>query len=70
MTQSFQFSSVAQWCPTLCDPMDYSMPGFQALLKLIKVVHQVSDATQPSYPLSSPSPPAFLGIYLKNKQKY
>ena len=57
-----QFSSVSQSCPTLCDPMNHSTPG-------LPVHHQVpeftqthilwaGDATQPSHPLSSPSPPA------------
>ena len=58
-----QFSSVAQSCPTPCDPMDSSTPGFPVhhqLLELIKThVRQVGDAIQPSYPLSSPSPPVF-----------
>ena len=58
-----QFSSVAQLCSTLCDPMDCSMPGFPVHHQLPQLaqthVHQVSDAIQPSYPLSSPSPPAF-----------
>ena len=58
-----QFSSVAQSCPTLCDPMDCSMPGLPVHHQLLELaqthVHQVSDAIQPSYPLSSPSPPAF-----------
>ena len=58
-----QFSSVAQLCPTLCDPMDCSMPGFPVhhqLQELAQIhVHQVADAIQPSHPLSSPSPPAF-----------
>ena len=58
-----QFSSVAQSCPTLCNPMDCSMPGFPVhhlLLELAQThVHRVGDATQPSYPLLSPSPPAF-----------
>ena len=56
-----QFSSVAQSGPTLCDPMDCSTPGFpvhQQLPELAQThVHQVSDAVQPSHPLS-PSPPA------------
>ena len=56
-------SSVAQSCPTLCDPMDCSMPGFlvhHQLPELVQThIHQVSDAIQPSHPLSSPSPPAF-----------
>ena len=58
-----QFSSVAQSCPTLCNPMDYSMPGFPVLHQLLELaqihVHQVSDAIQSSHPLSSSSPPAF-----------
>ena len=57
-----QFSSVTQLCPTLCDPMDYSMPGFpvhQQLPELTKThIHRISDAIQPSHPLSSPSPHA------------
>ena len=60
---SFQFSSVAQSCLTLCDPMDCSRPGLpvhRQLPELIQThVHQVSDAIQPVHPLSSPSPPAF-----------
>ena len=58
-----QFSSVALSCLTVCDPMDYNMLGFpdhHQLLEPIKThVHCVSDAMQPSHPLSSPSPPAF-----------
>ena len=58
-----QFCSVVQSCPTLCDPMDYSTPGFPVhhqLPELVQThVHQVSDAVQPSHPLLSPSPPAF-----------
>ena len=57
------FSSVAQSCPTLCDPMDCSMPGFPVHHQLPELtqthIHRVSDAIQPSHPLSSPSPPAF-----------
>ena len=53
--------SVAQSCPTLCDPVDCSMPGFPALHHLLELaqthVHWVGDAIQPSHPLSSPSPP-------------
>ena len=56
-------SSVAQLCPTLCDPMDCSIPGFPVHHQLPEVaqthVHRVGDAIQPSHPLSSPSPPAF-----------
>ena len=58
-----QFSSVAQSYLTHCDPMDCNTPGFpvhQQLLELAQThVHRVSDAIQPSHPLSSPSPPAF-----------
>ena len=57
-----QFSSVAQSCPTLCNPMNCSMPGLPVHHQLLEFtqthVHQVSDAIQPSHPLSSPSPPA------------
>ena len=55
-------SSVAQSCPTLCDPMNRSTPGLPVHHQLPGFtqihVHQVSDAIQPSHPLSSPSPPA------------
>ena len=58
-----QFSLVSQLCLTLCNPMDCSIPGFPVLHHLLEFlkthVHLVSDATQPSGPLSSPSPPAF-----------
>ena len=58
-----QFSSVTQSCPTVCDPMDCSTPGFPVhhqLPELVQThVHWVGDAIQSSYPLSSPSPPAF-----------
>ena len=63
ISRSFQFSSVTQFCLTVCDPMDCSMPGFpvhQQLLELTHThVHRVSDAIQASHPLLSPSPPAF-----------
>ena len=59
---SVQFSSVAQSCPTLCDPMNHSTPGLPVHHQLPEStqthVHRVSDAIQPSHPLSSPSPPA------------
>ena len=59
---SVKFSSVTQSCPTFCDPMNHSMPGFPVHHQLPEFtqthVHQVSDANQPSHPLSSPSPPA------------
>ena len=55
--------SVTHSCPTLCDPMDCSMPGFplhHQLLELAQTqVHWVTEAIQPSHPLSSPSPPTF-----------
>ena len=62
--------SIAQLCPTLCDPMDCSpcrtptspWTGFPILYYLLEFsqlqVHSVHDAIQPSHPLSSPSPPA------------
>ena len=57
-----QFSSVAQLCPTLCDPINHSTLGLPVHHQLPEFtqthVHQVSDAIQPSHPLSSPSPPA------------
>ena len=60
---SVQFSSVAQSCPTLCNPMNRSTPGppvHHQLPEFTQIhVHRVGDATQPSHPLSSPSPPAF-----------
>ena len=60
---SVQFSSVAQSCPTLCDPMNRSMPGLSVHHQLPEFtqthVHRVGDAIQPSHPLLSPSPPAF-----------
>ena len=55
-----QFSSVPQSCPALCDPMDCSIPGFPVHHQLPELaqthVHRVSDAIQPSHPLSYPSP--------------
>ena len=61
MVSSVQFSSISQSCPTLCDPMNCSMPGLpvhQLYPEFTRIhVHQVSDAIQPSHPLSSPSPP-------------
>ena len=57
-----QFSSVAQLCSTLCDPMNLSTPGLPVHHQLPEFTqtygHQVGDAIQPSHPLSSPSPPA------------
>ena len=55
-----QFSLVAQSCPTLCDPMNCSMPGLPVHHHLLEFththVHRVGDVIQPSHPLSSPSP--------------
>ena len=60
---SVQFSSVTQLCPNLCDPMVCSTPVLPVHHQLLEFtqthVHRVSDAIQPSHPLSSPSPPAF-----------
>ena len=57
-----QFSSVAQSCPTLCNPMNRSTPGLPVHHQLPEStqthVHRVCDAIQPSHPLLSPSPPA------------
>ena len=59
---SVQFSSVAQSCPTLCDPRNCSTTGLPVHHQLPEFtqthVHRVGDAIQPSHPLSSPSPPA------------
>ena len=61
-SSSDQIRSVAQSCPTLCDPMNRSTPGLPVHHHLLEFtethVHRVSDAIQPSHPLSSPSPPA------------
>ena len=60
---SVLFSSVTQSCPTLCDPMNCSTPGFPVhhqLPELAQIhVHRIGEAIQPSHPLLSPSPPAF-----------
>ena len=57
-----QFSSVAETCPTLCDPMNRSTPGLPVHHQLPEFTqthaHRVGDAIQASHPLSSPSPPA------------
>ena len=58
---SVQFTSVTQSCPTLCNPMNCSMPGLPVCHQLLEFtqihIHRVSDAIQPSHPLLSPSPP-------------
>ena len=60
--KGYQFSSVTQSRPTVCDPMNCSMPGLPVHHQLLEFtqthVHHVGDAIQPSHPLSSPSPPA------------
>ena len=60
--ESVQFSSVAQSCPTLCDPMNRSTSGLPVHHQLVEFtqthIHRVNDAIQLSHPLSSPSPPA------------
>ena len=57
-----KFSSVTHSSPTLCNPMDCNTPGISVhhqLPELIQThIHWISDATQPSHPVSSPSPPA------------
>ena len=59
---SDQVRSVTQSCPTLCNPMNRSMPGLPVHHQLPEFtqthIYRVSDAIQPSHPLSSPSPPA------------
>ena len=56
---SVHFSSVSQSCPTFCDPIDWSTPGFPVHHQLLELaqthVHRVGDAIKPSHPLSSPS---------------
>ena len=73
---SVQCSSVAQSCPTLCNPMNHSTPGLPVHHQLPEStqshVHQVDDAIQPSHPLSSPSPPALnlsqhQGLFFSNE---
>ena len=62
MVSSVHFSSVTQLCPTLCYPRNCSTPGLPVHHQLPEFtqshIHRVSDAIQPSHPLSSPSPPA------------
>ena len=67
-----QYSSVTQLCPSLCDPMDYSTPGFPVHHQLLKLpqthIHWVGDAIQPTHPVipfssclqSFPTPGSFL----------
>ena len=62
LISKYQFSSVAQSCLTLCDPINHSTPGLPVHHQLLEFtqtpVHWVGDAIQPSHPLLSPSPPA------------
>ena len=66
MIVSVQLNSVTQWCPTVCNPVDCSTARLPCLSPTPKFpqtyVHQIGDAIQPSYPRSSPSPPAFPSI--------
>ena len=59
---SVQFRSVTRSCPTLCDPMDCTMPGLPVHHQLPEFtqthIHRVGDAIQPSHPLLSPSSPS------------
>ena len=64
MTQrTYQYSLVTQLCQTLCGPTDCSIPDFPVHHQLLELaqthIHQVSNAIQPSHPLSSPSPSTF-----------
>ena len=62
LSKLYTCCSVDQLCPTLCDPMDSSMPGHPVHHHLPEFtqthVHWVGDAIQPSHPQLSPSPPA------------
>ena len=61
--------SVTQLCPTLCDSVNWSIPGLPVLHHLPELseihVHWIGDAIQPSYPLSSPFPPACRTVMVK-----
>ena len=60
--KAVQFSSVAQSCLTLCNPMNHSTPGLPVHHQVLEFtqthVHRVGDAIQASHPLLSPPPPA------------
>ena len=62
INDQYQFSSIAQSCLTLCNPMNHSMSGLPVHHQLPEStqtrMHRVDDAIQPSHPLSNPSPPA------------
>ena len=70
----YQFSSAAQLCLTLCDPMNFSTPGLPVYHQLLEStqthVHWVGNAIQPSHPLSSPSPLAFNLSYHQGLSKW
>ena len=70
----FQFSSVAQSCPTLCDPMNHSMPGLPVHHQLPELtqthVHRVSDAIQPYHPSSIGSKWASKSLQYTTLTKY
>ena len=61
LQNNIQFSSVAQLCLMLCDPVDCSTPGFSVHHQLLELaqthVHRVSEDIQPSHLILSPSPP-------------
>ena len=63
-SSTIQFSSVSQSCPTLCDPMNRSTPGLPGVHQLPEFtqthVHRVSDAIQPSHPLSARDQPRLI----------
>ena len=61
MFSSVKISSVAQSYPTLCYPMNRSMPGFPVHYQFPELAqtHRANDTIQPSHPFLSPSPPAF-----------
>ena len=67
INHSVQFSSVAQSCPTLCDPMNCSTSGLPVHHQLPEFtqihVHRVGDAIQPSHPLSCPSVPPSISVF-------
>ena len=70
---SFQFSSVAQSCLTLCEPKDCSTPGFHVHHQLLELtqthVHQIGDTIQPSHPLSDWKRSVFIPIPKKGNPK-
>ena len=75
--QSVQCSSVAQSCPTICNPMNYSTPGLPAHQQCLEFTQThvcwIRDAIQPSHPLSSLSPPTFnqsASVLPMNKQNW